>query len=240
LVQKDAGTGASLDAAASSPPVGDGAVAVQPTPIVDAAAQVASAEPDAGTAELTTTDGGVDEEEIEIDPTKVEDPDTAAGSAALPEDEEKDAPQTEEEVEKRQPTPPAPQLATTVHDAVLLIKAGKKELALASLQRLYKKQPNSGYIPFLLGNLYFDRTWWAVAMDYYRTAIKKNAGYRSNATLNRNVIHMLASNKTRNAATNFLRGVIGHPAAYHLRYAAAHEQNSVVRQRAKELSRYIR
>jgi hypothetical protein len=51
---------------------------------------------------------------------------------------------------------------------------------------------------------------------------------------------MLASNKTRNAATNFLRGVIGRPAAYHLKYASTHEPNPVVRQRAKELARYIR
>jgi hypothetical protein len=209
------------------------------------ATQVAAVEIDAGieadaAGDQVINDGGVDEEEIQIDPTKAEDPDTTAGSAAQAEDEEKDAPQTPEEVEKRQPQAPAPQLATTVHDAVLLIKAGKKDLALASLMKLYKKQPNSGYIPFLLGNLYFDRTWWAVAMDYYKTAIKKNAGYKSNATLNRNVIHMLGSNKTRNSATNFLRGVIGHPAAQYLKYAAAHEPNPTVRQRAKELSRYIR
>jgi serine/threonine-protein kinase len=215
---------------------------------IDAAPQVAIVEADAGVALVTIdagevntiNDAGIDEEEIQIDPAKAEDPDTAAGSAAPPEDEEQDAPQTPEEVEKREPEPPAPQLAKTVHDAVLLIKAGKKQLALASLHKLYKKQPNSGYIPFLLGNLYFDKKWWSVSMQYYKTAIKKNGGYRSNPVLNRNVIRMLASNKTRNAATNFLRGVIGRPAAYHLKYASTHEPNPVVRQRAKELARYIR
>jgi len=213
---------------------------VQPTTKVvetkQDAAVVATATPD----DELINDAGVDEEEIQIDPTKAEDPDTTAGSAAQAEDEEKDAPQTPEEVEKRQPQPPAPQLATNVHDAVLLIKAGKKDLALASLMKLYKKQPNSGYIPFLLGNLYFDRMWWAVALDYYKAAIKKSSGYKSNATLNRNVIHMLGSNRTRNSATNFLRGVIGHPAAAYLKYASVKDPSPLVRQRAKELARYIR
>ena len=167
-------------------------------------------------------------------------PDTAAGSAAPPVDEEKDAPQTPEEVEKREPPAPAPALARNVHDAVLLIKSGKKALALASLHALYKKQPGSAYIPFLLGNLYFDKTWWSVSMDYYRTAIKKNGGYRNNAVLNRNVIRMLASTKTRQTATNFLRGVIGRPSVPYLRYAAAHEQNPIVRKQAATVARLIR
>ena len=38
-----------------------------------------------------------------------------------------------------------------------LIKAGKRDLALASLRALWKKRPQSAYIPFLLGNLYFDQ-----------------------------------------------------------------------------------
>jgi len=184
-------------------------------------------------------DPEVDVDEIQIDPEKVEDPEGDAKPA--PEDEEDDAPKTEEEVEKREPTPPpAPQLAKTIHGAVLLIKAGKKELALASLRALQKKNPNSAYIPFLMGNLYFDRTWWSVAMDHYQTAIKKNAGYRRNQVLNRNVIRMLASTKTRQRATNFLRGIIGKYAAPHLRWAAKNDPNPVVRKQATTLSRYIR
>jgi hypothetical protein len=92
----------------------------------------------------------------------------------------------------------------------------------------------------LLGNLYFDKKWWSVSMDYYRTAIKKNAGYRKNAVLNRNVIRMLASTKTRQTATNFLRGVIGRPALPYLKYAAAHEQNPTVRKQAATVARLIR
>src|SRR5690606_13069499 len=112
------------------------------------------------------------------------------------------------------------------------IKAGKKDLALASLRALHKKNQNSAYIPFLMGNIYFDRKWWSVAMDHYQLAIKKNSGYRKNGTLNRNVIRMLASTKTRQRATNFLRGIIGKYAAPHLRRAAKNEKNPVVRKHA--------
>ena len=121
-----------------------------------------------------------------------------------------------------------------------MIKAGKKELALSSLRALWKKNPNSAYIPFLMGNLYFDKKWWSVAMDHYRAAIKKNAGYRRNATLNRNVIRMLASTKTRQRATNMLRGTIGKYAAPHLKRAAKDDPNPVVRKQAGILARYIR
>jgi hypothetical protein len=77
-------------------------------------------------------------------------------------------------------------------------------------------------------------------MDHYRAAIKKNAGYKRNGVLNRNVIRMLASTKTRQRAWNFLRGVIGRFAAPHLRWAAKNDPNPVVRKQAASLARYIR
>ena len=181
----------------------------------------------------------VEIDEIQIDPEKVEDPE--GDTKPAPEDEEDNAPKSEAEVEKREPAPPpTPQLAKTIHGAVLQIKAGKKQLAMASLRELQKKNPNSAYIPFLMGNLYFDRTWWSVAMDHYQTAIRKNAGYRRNQVLNRNVIRMLASTKTRQRATNFLRGIIGKFAGPHLRWAAKNDPNPVVRKQAATLARYIR
>ena len=71
---------------------------------------------------------------------------------------------------------------------------------------------SSAYIPFLLGNLYFDKRWWSVAMDHYSVAIKKNGGYRTNATLNRNVITMLGQHEDPQKATNFLRARSASPA----------------------------
>jgi serine/threonine protein kinase len=224
----DAGTPmveAPLDAQSFAEVVGDAALGVHPQRYDDAGLPIIG-EPD------------VDVDEIQIDPEKVEDPE---GEKEGPEDEEENAPKSAEEVEKREPAPaPTPQLARTIHGSVLLIKAGKKDLALASLRTLQKKNPNSAYIPFLMGNLYFDRKWWSVAMDHYQTAIRKNSGYRRNQVLNRNVIRMLASTKTRQRATNFLRGIIGKFAAPHLRWAAKNEKNPVVRKQAATLARYIR
>jgi eukaryotic-like serine/threonine-protein kinase len=228
-------TAPELDAGAAMPENALDAAIGTVEPVVDAAE--AAVLVDAG----VETDAAVVEEEIQIDPTVAEDPDEPnKGSAAPPEDEAENAPKTEEEIEKRDTPPPAPQLARTVHDAVVMIKQGKKPLALTSLRKLWKQQPNSGYIPFLLGNLYFDKQWWSVSLDHYRAAIKKNQGYRRNAVLNRNVIRMLASTKTRQTATNFLRGVIGSYSKPYLKWAANNEKNPVVRKQAATLARYIR
>jgi tRNA A-37 threonylcarbamoyl transferase component Bud32 len=217
---------------------------VTPPPIdagVESDAAIDAAIDAAGELAGVENDAGIIEEEIQIDPTVAADPDEAnKGSAAPPEDEAPDAPKTEEEVEKKETPPPAPQLARTVHDAVVLIQKGEKPLALASLRELWKKQQNSAYIPFLMGNLYFDKQWWGVSLDHYRAAIKKNAGYRRNPVLNKNVIRMLASAKTRQTATNFLRGVIGSYAKPYLKAAATSEKNAVVRKQAASLARVIR
>ncbi len=214
--------------------------AVPEAPHVDASVEVASDASVEATVGVEN-DAGIVEEEIEIDPTVAADPDEAnKGSAEPPEDEAPDAPKTEEEIEKKETPPPAPQLARTVHNAVVLIQKGEKPLALASLRELWKKQQNSAYIPFLMGNLYFDKQWWGVSLDHYRAAIRKNQGYRRNPVLNKNVIRMLASAKTRQKATNFLRGVIGGYARPYLKWAAANEKNPVVRKQAASLARYIR
>jgi hypothetical protein len=99
--------------------------------------------------------------------------------------------------------------------------------------------PASAYIPFLLGNLYYDQNWWTVAMEHYAAAIKKNAQYRSNPTLNRNVIRMLASDKTSRKAQGFLKLTVGKPAIPYLRFAAQHDANSQVRKISGWLARAI-
>src|SRR3569833_1840525 len=114
------------------------------------------------------------------------------------------------------PTPTAPQLATNVHDAVVLIKDGKRQEALASLRILQKKNPKSAYIPFLLGSLYFDQTWWSVSMDNYAQAIHINNAYKNNPVINRNLIKMLSSSKTQDRTTSNNRGK-GRPTHPYLR-----------------------
>jgi hypothetical protein len=170
-----------------------------------------------------------------MDPETAEDLDPKKEETAA--DEAPNAPASKDEAEKQAPPTP-PQLATNVHDAVLLITAGERELALASLHQLERENSKSAYIPFLQGNLYFDKLWWAVAQEHYQLAIKKNARYKSNPTIIKNLIRMLASPKTQRSAGQFLR-TIGHPAAPFLR-AAKSDGNPIIRKQAGILARSIR
>src|SRR5262249_48349940 len=123
--------------------------------------------------------------DIGRDPATAEAPARAWARPSPSEDEAANAPRTAAEVDRRaaerdRRVPQAPVRTTTLAGAVQLIKEGKREQALASLRELWKKTPASAYIPFLLGNLYFEQRWWSVALEHYAAAIKKNARYRSN------------------------------------------------------------
>jgi hypothetical protein len=137
---------------------------------------------------------------MDPDPMKAE---NLAPKVPEKDDEASDAPANPDEVEKK--APPAPVQATTIHEAVLLIKEGKSELAITSLRAIWKTNGNSAYIPFLLGNLYYDKGWWSIAMDHYTIATSKNGGYKGNPVLNRNIIKTLGSSKTRAKASALLR-----------------------------------
>jgi hypothetical protein len=215
--------------------------AMVPPPIDAATVIVLDPEPDA--SELVVTN-----------PVDLNEPEPEAEQAANPapvdpnkpeiEDEAEDAPKSDKEVEqvveKKVAAAPQPQLATTIHNAVKLIQNNQDDLALASLRKIWPKIPKSAYIPFLLGNLYFDKRWWSVAMDHYKIAINKNAGYKKNATLIRNIIKTLGSVKTNKRAQVFLKSLIGRPALPYLKYAAAHEKNPHVKKWAAYMAKVIR
>jgi predicted Zn-dependent protease len=174
-----------------------------------------------------------------MDPATADDPAPASAKPSGDADEAANAPKTVEEVERHAPPPPPAARGTTLGGAVQLIREGKRDLALASLRALWKKTPASAYIPFLLGNLYYDQRWWTVAMEHYSAAIKKNARYRANPTINRNVIRMLASNKTSRRAQGFLKYTVGRAALPYVRYAAQHDSNGQVRRASVWLARNI-
>jgi hypothetical protein len=77
-------------------------------------------------------------------------------------------------------------------------------------------------------------------MDHYKIAIAKNAGYKKNGTLIRNIIRTLGSVKTNKRAQVFLRSLIGRPALPYLRQAAAHDKNPHIRKWAKYMTTVIR
>ncbi|MEO8702534.1 MAG: protein kinase [Kofleriaceae bacterium] len=240
-----------VDAAASPPPPPDDAAsavvtadAIEELPDAVESAVVGIAE-DAGTVVAPGPGSGSDDhagsgsagDEIEMapDPTVAE---NVAPKTPAVDDEAADAPTTDDDAVKHVAATPV--RATTIPDAVQLIKEGKSDLAIASLRSLWKKVPKSAYIPFLLGNLYFDKGWWSVAINHYRTAIVKNATYKKNQTLNMNIIRMLASKRTSGQADNFLRRVIGKPSVIYLNYAAQHDRSAYVRKYAAGLAKSIR
>ena len=116
-------------------------------------------------------------------------------------------------------------------------RAGHRDEAIAGLRALWKKNPKSASIPYVLGNLYHEKRWWSVAMEHYQAAIKRSAAYKKNGTLIRNVITTLGSPRTRGQASWFLRKVIGSPAKAHLKVAAKRHKSAAVRKQAAAVLR---
>jgi serine/threonine-protein kinase len=221
-----AGSSAASAAATGSDGAGSGSGAA-----IGSAASPSDGAPATGSAD---TPGPGSAADIEMDPEKADDPAPASARPSSGADEIANAPKSTEDIERHEReaqkrAPAAPSLATTLPAAVQLIQDGKHDLAMASLRELWKKTPASAYIPFLLGNLYYDQRWWTVAMEHYALAIKKNTKYRTNSTLNRNVISMLASDKTSRKAQGFLKFTVGRSAVPYLRYASQHDANGQVR-----------
>jgi len=225
------GPGGPVLDAATAPVVIDAAVAAVG---IDAAESTVPAVVDASDAVDTVDAVG---EEIEMDPAAATNPDPTADTVTADE-EAADAPEPTADVEAK--LPQAPTRAKTIGEAVQMIKEGKRDLALSSLHALGKRSPKSGYISFLLGNLYYDKLWWGVALEQYKEAIKKHAGYKANTVLIKNSIRMLASPRTRRTADSLLRHTIRRPAVPHLRTAAKNDPNGNVRKAAAGLAKSIR
>ena len=170
---------------------------------------------------------GVDEEEIQIDPAKVEDPDRAAGTATPPEDEEENAPKTEEEVEKREPAPPAPSARDDRP------RRGRDDQGGQERARAREPARSSGRS---------SRT-AATSRSCSATSTSTRSGGRSRWTTTgrhqeeRGLPQQRGPQPERDpdagvdqdppAATNFLRGVIGRPSRPYLNWAAAHRRTNV-------------
>lgn len=136
--------------------------------------------------------------------------------------------------------PPKKPEVKTVKDALSLIKAGDKETAIAGLQKLRRAQPKNAQIVFLMGRLYFEKVWWADALDHYAEAIRLNPAYKKRHALQRDVITALGSDKTSRKASYVLKKVIGKPALPMLRRAAKKDDSPVIRKRAKALIKKIK
>ncbi len=203
--------------------------------LVDAGALALDAGEDAGLLELDGTELEPEAEPEEVlEAEDLADEDGEEGSALSPEDLAADAPNVDPPAPVEPPAP-APAPVRSVADALRLASAGQNEAAITGLLALARKQPKNASISYLLGNLYFDKMWWSVALEHYARAIRKDARQKRKPILIRNVIGALGSSKTRQKAASFLRTRIGAPALPHLRRAAKSDKSPMVRQGAAVL-----
>ena len=195
----------------------------------------APAAPDAAPPPADAGAGAADAEPevARLSPEEQAEPVAPVPEQAKVEESKVDAPE-------EQPRPePGARPVTSVADAQALIVAGKKLEAIVGLQRLRRQNPKSAYIPYLLGNLYFERLWFTQGLEAYGGAVANDHSYRGRATLSRNAIRALGAGKTHAKAYALLKNVVGRSALPYLRRAAAADPSGDVRARAAALVRAL-
>jgi serine/threonine-protein kinase len=115
-----------------------------------------------------------------------------------------------------------------------LIAARRREPAIDRLQALRKKYPKDAEVPFLLGNLYFEKQWWEHGFANYKAAIKNDPAYRGNATLVNHAIQNLMSPSQNWRGVRFLTRDIGKPAIPYLEKATK-TGPGYIRKRARQV-----
>jgi serine/threonine protein kinase len=135
---------------------------------------------------------------------------------------------------RAQPARPGP--VNSIDDIERLLQQGRRDEALQGIIRLRRSNfPRSGYLAFMLGNLYFDKMQWSAGLAAYDDALRLRPEYRGNATLNENAIRALAHKTTWPKVNALYTGLIRQAGAKYLRIAAQSDKNPTVRQRAKQI-----
>ncbi|MCP4674145.1 MAG: protein kinase [Deltaproteobacteria bacterium] len=119
-----------------------------------------------------------------------------------------------------------------IKDAKNLIAAGRTDEAIAILQKLRASFPRATEPPYLLGNIFSEKSWWSAAIERYENAIDLNPEYRKDPVLNQNLIRALGNDKSQKAARKFILEQIGQDAIPHLREAMDGDGTVRLRRRA--------
>jgi serine/threonine-protein kinase len=161
-------------------------------------------------------------------------PDTAHDEAAIQAAAIAPAPAAPGPARAQSPARPGP--VDSIADVERLIQQGRRDEAIQGIVRLRRANfTRSGYLAYLLGNLYFEKMQWSNGLAAYGDALRLKPEYRGNATLNENVIRALAHNQTwRKVNTLYVNQIRGAGAKY-LREAAQSDKSPAVRQRAKQI-----
>lgn len=123
-------------------------------------------------------------------------------------------------------------------EAKELLKRGRTEQAIQALQDIERMHPSEAEVPYLLGNLYFNKLWTKNGTASYRRAIMLDPDYRMDEVLLISVMRgFAATNETRSDIANFIIKEIGAPAIPSLTELAKKHKKKKVRRRAESLLR---
>lgn len=137
---------------------------------------------------------------------------------------------------------PAPETvkASSVREVYLLVREGRRDQAIVAIRKLLPDHEQRAYLNFLLGNLYFEKTWWSKGLDAYQRSIARNDFYAGKAIVSRNAIEALGNAGTRAKASRLLVNDVGKNALPHLARAAKEHEDPTVRKRAAALAARIK
>ena len=128
----------------------------------------------------------------------------------------------------------------SISEVHALIDGGHLDAAIFGLKRLRKQSPNNPYMPYLLGDLYFERGWWSDGLAKYREAIRLSDGYRKRSTIHQNAIQALGSSPTYAKARALLMRDLGRAALPALDQAAADGSSALIQKRARSIAAQLR
>ncbi|MBN8232617.1 protein kinase [Corallococcus macrosporus] len=118
-----------------------------------------------------------------------------------------------------------------------LIKAQRRDAALAALKKLAAKYPASAYVRYLEGNVDFDNLRWVDGVAAYRAALRLEPAYRNAPVVIQDAIRCLVSDRFHGTCEDFLRKDLGEAAVPSLEEAAREHPMASVRTRAAALLR---
>jgi serine/threonine protein kinase len=197
------------------------AAALPDAATANAPEQVAVATPDAGSAVATP-----DEQVAGLAPGEATDP------AAPPDETAADQPGTQ----PRAGADDKDAGDNRIKDVEQLVQKGRRDEAIRRIVQLRRTDfPNSGYLAYMLGNLYFQKQQWSNGLEAYEDALRLKPDYRGYARLNENAIRAFSNNKTWAKARALFTGRIRQAGLKYLRQAAQSDKNLVVRNRAKQV-----
>ena len=111
----------------------------------------------------------------------------------------------------------------------------RREQTLRALATLRAQYPSNAYAPYLEGHVNMDNLRWVDGLASYGAALRNDPAYRTDATLIRNVIRCLVSDRFHTKCADFLVREVGAPAAPFLQEAASSDAYANVRTRAANL-----